>query len=61
MSEEAYMKAQKELLEKRAEHELQLAEELKREDLISQKKANEILNKNEEMFDELRSGLYNTA
>lgn len=49
LSEEAYMKAQKELLEKRAEHDLQLAEELKREDLISQKKANEILNKNEEM------------
>lgn len=49
LSEEAYMNAQKELLEKRAEHDLQLDEALKRQELGAKKKENEILGKNEEI------------
>lgn len=49
LSEEAYMNAQKELLEKRAEHDLQLDEALKRQELGAKKKENEILEKNEEI------------
>lgn len=49
LSEEAYLNAQKELLEKRAEHDLQLDERLKREELGAKKKENEILEKNEEI------------